>query len=347
MPSFSTETVLAPIAGSDPCGVDLEYDGAFAELERSAQGKPEQQIGSTIVPAEEPDWKTVQRQATELLGRSKDLRVAVQLTRALLRTGGWAGFAQGLGLLRDFVDNHWAGVHPRLDPDDGNDPTMRVNILGSLADAPTTTTVRGMVLVASRTLGRFTLRDLEIAAGDAPAAGAEGPTMASLDGAALDCDLAELQAASATARAVADALGALEASVASHVGETAGVSYGKLLALVKKASAFLAAKVAMRTPAAVESAGDGGGGNGVGASNGGGAPMTARSGLPGEIGSREDVLRALDKIITYYERHEPSSPIPLFMQRCKKLVMMSFLDIVRELVPDAIPQVEVLKGRTE
>ena len=346
MPPFAPETVLTPIAGGDPCGADLEYDGAFAELERSAQGKPEQQIGSTIVPAEEPDWKSVQRQAVELLARSKDLRVAVHLTRALLRTGGWAGFAQGLGVLRDFVDQYWTGVYPRLDPDDGNDPTMRVNILGSLADAATTGAVRGMVLVASRTLGRFTLRDLEIAAGDAPAAGAEGPTMASLDGAALDCDLGELQAANTVARATAEALGALETSVAARVGAASGVSYGKLLSLVKKASAFLAAKVALRAPPPVEAAGESGG-NGVGASNGGGAPMTGRGGLPGEIGSREDVIRALDKIIAYYERQEPSSPIPLFMQRCKKLVMMSFLDIVRELVPDAVPQVEVLKGRTE
>jgi hypothetical protein len=35
------------------------------------------------------------------------------------------------------------------------------------------------------------------------------------------------------------------------------------------------------------------------------------------------------------------------MARCKRLVMMSFIDIVRELVPDAVSQVEVLKGRTE
>lgn len=345
MPSIALETVLAPIAGTDPCGGDLEYDAAFAELERSAQGKPEQQIGSTIVPAEDPDWKSVQRQAVDLLARSKDLRVALQLTKALLRTGGWAGFAQGLGVLRDFVDNQWTGVYPRLDPDDNNDPTMRVNILSSLADTATITGVRNTPLVASRTLGRFTLRDLEVASGDAePAAGAEPPTMASLDAAALDSDLADLQATAGAARAAAEALGALEAAVAAHVGAAAGVNYGKLLPLVRKAATFLGSKVALRVPSA-----DGAdtGGNGVGTTNGGGAPMTARGGLPGEIGSREDVIRALDKIIGYYERYEPSSPIPLFMQRCKKLVMMSFIDIVRELVPDAIPQVEVLKGRTE
>jgi type VI secretion system protein ImpA len=69
--------------------------------------------------------------------------------------------------------------------------------------------------------------------------------------------------------------------------------------------------------------------------------------LTGGIKSREDVLKALAAISAYYERYEPSSPIPIFMARCKRLVMMGFVDIVRELVPDAISQVDVLRGRVE
>jgi type VI secretion system protein ImpA len=344
MATLVLDTILAPIAGPDPCGSDLEYDVAFAELERLGQGKAEQQIGSTIVPAEEPDWKSVQKQALELLGRSKDLRVAAHLTKALLRTSGWSGFSQGLSALRDFVANQWPGIYPRLDPDDGNDPTMRVNILNSMADGETVSGVRATVLVASRTLGRFTLKDLEIASGDAVAAGAAGPTMASLDAAALDCDLGELQAAATAARAAGEALVALEASVAAQVGEASGVNYSKLSPLVRKASQFLGAKLARRSPAAAGAALV----DGVDAGSEGGGPMAnPGGGLAGEIGSREDVIRALEKISAYYDRYEPSSPVPLFMARCKKLVMMSFIDIVRELVPEAVSQVEVLKGRTE
>jgi type VI secretion system protein ImpA len=67
--------------------------------------------------------------------------------------------------------------------------------------------------------------------------------------------------------------------------------------------------------------------------------------MSGGISSRDDVLRALDKICAYYARYEPSSPIPMFMQRCKRLVTMSFVDIVKELVPDGVNQVETLRGR--
>ena len=98
--------LLQPVSADVPCGIDLEdgakYDPAFAELERLAQGKPEQQIGNTVIQAEAPDWKVVQRKSLEVLARSKDLRAATHLTKALLRTEAWAGFAQGLAVLARF-----------------------------------------------------------------------------------------------------------------------------------------------------------------------------------------------------------------------------------------------------
>src|SRR5262245_58610972 len=105
MPLAQLEALLAPISSEAPCGADLEYaDPAFAELERSVQGKPEQQIGNTVVPAAEPDWKQVEKLATQLLGRSKDLRVSVHLINGLLHTQGVQGFADGLGLLTKLVE---------------------------------------------------------------------------------------------------------------------------------------------------------------------------------------------------------------------------------------------------
>src|SRR5579859_7047680 len=100
MPVADLDSLLSPVPGNDPCGADLEYgDPAFAALDRAAQGKPEQQIGSTIIPAEPPDWKAVGRQAAELFAKSKDLRIAVHFAKALLHTDGLKGFADGLTAL--------------------------------------------------------------------------------------------------------------------------------------------------------------------------------------------------------------------------------------------------------
>jgi type VI secretion system protein ImpA len=336
MPSAQLEVLLAPISSENPCGADLEYgDPAFAELERSVLGKPEQQIGNTVVPAADPDWKSVERQATQLLGRTKDLRVSVHLANALVHTRGLDGLADGIGLLSKLVESYWEGLHPRLDPDDGHDPTMRVNILASLAAPAVLSTVRTTPLVASKTLGIVALKDIE-AALDAAGAGSNGEQSSTVAAVAMDCDLGSLQAVVAAARACAQELATLETAVSARVEATHAPSFSKLSALVRKAESYLAGKLAERTPGAVV------GSNGEAAATGG-----APAAFSGQITSREDVLKALDRIAAYYTRHEPSSPIPLFMERCKRLVMMSFVDIVKELVPDALSQVEVLKGRSE
>jgi len=66
--------------------------------------------------------------------------------------------------------------------------------------------------------------------------------------------------------------------------------------------------------------------------------------LEGTIQSPEDVLRAIDKICEYYERAEPSSPVPLLMKRARKLVRKSFLEIIQDLNPDGMGQIQVISG---
>jgi type VI secretion system protein ImpA len=74
--------------------------------------------------------------------------------------------------------------------------------------------------------------------------------------------------------------------------------------------------------------------NGVG----GGAPR-------GPLRSREDVIRTIDNICAYYATHEPSSPVPLLLERCKRLVTMSFIDIVKDLVPDSLSAIHNIAGQ--
>lgn len=41
--------LLAAVSPDSPCGDDLEYDAAFLELERIAQGQPERQMGLSLI----------------------------------------------------------------------------------------------------------------------------------------------------------------------------------------------------------------------------------------------------------------------------------------------------------
>jgi len=347
MPVKNIESLLQPISADAPCGPDLEYDPAFLELDRLSQGKPEQQMGTTIVPAEEPDWKEVATRALELVTKTKDLRIAVRLTRALLCTDGFAGLADGLALVRGIVENFWDGFYPALDPEDGNDPTFRVNVVMGLCDGATfIDRIRTSPLVTARSFGRFSLRDLAIVSGEIPPAeGVEPPAATAIEGAFSESAVADLQATANAVHSALASLAAIESFIGEKVGAENGPNFSKVSQILSSADKVLAQRLAARG-ADSEGAGEGAGNDGqAGESSGAGAAQGSGRSISGEVNSREDVIRVLDKICLYYQRVEPSSPIPILLQRSKRLVSANFLDIVRDLAPDGLSQVEHFRGK--
>lgn len=337
------EQLLAPVSADAPCGEDLEYDPAFSEMERTAAGKPEQQVGDKIVEGEEPDWRAVKKQAVELLKRSKDLRIAAYYARAALKIEGFPGFRDGLAILHGLIEQYWEPVHPRLDPDDDNDPTMRVNVVVSLCDPETTLrTVRETPLVSSRMVGSFSLRDIQIASGETPApAGFDPPSSTTIDAAFTDSDVTTL---SATGSALSEAIGyakGIETSVTQQVGVTNAPNLDDLVRTLEACSQIVNDQLRRRGVGVEETQDDAPVAGGDGATG----PQPQR--LTGEINSREDVIRALDKVCEYYERHEPSSPLPLLIRRAKRLATKSFLEIIRDLAPDGLMQAAAIGGADE
>jgi len=59
------------------------------------------------------------------------------------------------------------------------------------------------------------------------------------------------------------------------------------------------------------------------------------------------VIRAIDEICKYFERYEPSSPVPFLLLRAKKLLAMNFMEILRDMTPDAVNQAENICGVQE
>jgi type VI secretion system protein ImpA len=64
----------------------------------------------------------------------------------------------------------------------------------------------------------------------------------------------------------------------------------------------------------------------------------------GAVRNRSDVLAAIDRVCEYYVRAEPSSPVPLLLQRAKRLVNKDFMEIVRDLTPGGVSEAEVIGG---
>ncbi len=267
MSVLEVEQLLEPVSAESPCGENLEYDADFQEMERGSQGTPEQQFGDTVIEAQSPDWKTVRGKALELFQRTKDLRVAVYLARAVVRLDGLPGFCDALALIRGLVDRFWQEVHPQLDPEDDLDPALRVNALAALCDSDACLRpVHEMSIVESASLGKFSYRDYLVACGDMPPRAEETPPeKTTIESAFLDADPDQLVAwAQATAAALADAEG-IESALTEQVGALRSTSFDSLTDVLKKISQILAGQVERRglgaqpeEPAAEETSGGSG-----------------------------------------------------------------------------------------
>ncbi len=341
------QSLLLPVDDASPTGDDLEYDADFMALERAAATKAERAMGDAVKAAEEPDWDRVRTLAEALLARSKDLRVAVHLSTAWMRTGGLPGWSSGLGLVRGLLENFWDGVHPQLDAEDDNDPTARVNAIVPLGDALSVLGYfRTATFVQSPRLGRFSLRDLRIANGSLKISAAEGdegqPSLADIEACCVDCPEQELLATAAAVAQILEHAKAIDGLFNEQVG-TAGPDLKPLLSDAFELRKFLDAQVARRAPASDTddaAAGDDGAETGVVA----GAGVTAST---GRIQSADDVRRRLDELCDYYARTEPSSPIPLLLRRAQRLVGKTFVDLMQDLAPGGISELRVISGSDE
>lgn len=74
------------------------------------------------------------------------------------------------------------------------------------------------------------------------------------------------------------------------------------------------------------------------------APVAAAPALPGQVNSRRDVERMLDLIIDFYERTEPSSPIPHLARRMRKMVSMNFMQLMEEIAPSGLKEFRNVAG---
>lgn len=343
MDASSTSQLLQDIPGDSPCGPNLEYDPEFLTLERTLDGGPEQQLGNAVLTAAEPNWGKVSSAAGQLLNRTKDLRLAMYLARGLLHTEGLPGLAKAIAVARGLLERYWDSLHPELDAEDDNDPTMRLNVLLSLCNRERMLRdLCNVPLVSSKRVGRFSLRDVRIAKGEiAPSeSDSQGADMATVEAAFMDCDLSDLQAAQAAVDQCISDMESIGLLLADRVTTSRMPNLDAFLGTLKEIHNLLKGQLARRGVGAVpEELADGSPDE-----EGGSSMLTTNVRGSGEIRTREDVIRVLDLACDYFARHEPSSPVPLLLQRAKRLIPKSFLEIMRDIAPAGVEQAELIGG---
>jgi type VI secretion system protein ImpA len=156
--------------------------------------------------------------------------------------------------------------------------------------------------------------------------------------------VADAQAAIAALDAVETALGARLEGGGAQVPELKRFLQRLLTTLERNAAAGAAANGAAKPPTPAEP--------GTPARNGHGAETMASAasytetstGLPDRISSREDVVKCLDLVVAFYDRTEPSSPIPHLARRVRRMVHMDFVELMEDLAPSGLKEFRLLAG---
>lgn len=336
---LSAEELSQPLSDDLPCGEDLEYDPAFQAMESALQSKPEQEFGDTIIPAEEPDWKTVEKHGEDLLKRTRDLRVLANVAIAQLHTTGFGAFRDALQALNACMETFWDQIYPELDVDDNNDATMRYNVLQVLNDH--TLVAEGLKrapLIVVKGLGAFSLRSIELAEGKTkPLKDEEVYEMSVIQGALGDASTEEM---TALGEAVRDSEFQLR-KCTQLWDQLAENSYSLTIDDTLKGLVHIQEALSNYAPVAAAAIIDD---EGSETDEEGPAEVKRGSGV---INDRNDVVKAIDKICEYYANNEPSSPVPLLLKRAQRLVPKSFFEILEDLSPDGVAQAKTISGNTE
>jgi type VI secretion system protein ImpA len=365
---WDSASLLAPIADGQPCGENLEYTTVStleswrlfgqrepirpqaARTESSGSGKEQAPLRKL------PDWNEVRATALDGLKQSKDLRLLAYLGTAALWTDSLTEFVETLRTAAKWLEEYWPDVYPLVD----GDGLARRNALNCLADRMAVLDqLTYLPLANSRRHGVASLKAIDLAAERPPvtvdvsaekAATIQAQRQGAIQAAFDEVPLGPLVALEESVTAGLAALTSIDSSMRSK-GPEAAPTFELLQEKLGRIRHVLREQIAARekAQALVETAGDGAGTGLTAAPAAPGPTTVAVSSAPpvvagGAIASRQDAILALDAVAEFFRRHEPSSPVPLFVDRAKRLVSKNFLEVLADVAPDALPGARTAGG---
>lgn len=352
------EAFLTPIEGDRPCGVDLRYDGVCSYLFEEPRGQKHEDFvdGKQIVVVDQPDWEKIDQDLRGALDRTRDLRLWILQLRAWTVANGLPGAARGLHLIASGIERFWDDLHPELDlaePETEDQALRRLNALRALSDpSGFLGELRRAPLVELSGEGTYCLRDVDLANGRiSPRPGDVVSEIGRIEAAFLASTAADLAGRADIAAAALADVEKLSAALSDRVGASQGVVDLTMLIRTLEQIRTLASEHANASkdasPPDVSPAADEVDGVVVPSGRNGQETLETATGagpMNGALRNRDDVIAALDRILDYYRNCEPSSPIPILVERTRRLVPKDFLGLIEDLAPTAMKQIKEVGG---
>lgn len=310
------EALLAPVSADSPAGEDLSYDNDRQVIESAFETMPEGEESPV-------DLRDTLRLIEAQSAKTKDVWLAIYLTRAGAKLGQLDTIVVGTQMLAGLFERYWDVVHPTLDEygfQGRKGPCESLTRIGEFLGP-----LRRTILVEHSRLGRYSGADFERFAAEGDTADGYGMFRAALD----DTPTENIQSAIDQLDQVRDAIRRADAVLTANADGDTGTNFQPTYEAIETMRRALGPFAGIE-PGAADEAGDGGQGQAQSDASGGGPRIAGR------VDSREDVIRALDAVADYYARREPGSPVPVALRRVRAWVTMDFMAVMEDIVPNGI-----------
>ncbi|WP_322867361.1 type VI secretion system protein TssA [Aquicoccus sp. G2-2] len=371
------QNLLDPVSKDAPSGVELRNDARFHAIERllepASRASKFSSDGVLDESVADPEWQEILDQSLDLAKDGRDLRLLVIIARAASALEDFEGLAQAITLLTETIDAHWDTLHPALRARD--DPKAaalpRINALkqlenddnGLLGDLKYSIllNIRGVGAIPGIYLAQGSRSEFEYLAHAASGLNeSEKADLATKHGQIVGRVNAACRALAAEqADIAAGTIAAISACEAAIVGlgaklsEKLGLGSEPAISLSELGDFLAHTRASFEAGVAAMANEDGSEDVAETSANTSQTTVAAPSPLngsgtsasvPGVINSRRDVEKMLDSIVAFYERTEPSSPIPHMARRMRRMVAMDFLELMEEIAPSGLKEFGAVAG---
>lgn len=314
--------LLAPVSEESPGGLDLYDDPERQQIEQAFEEEP-----SGV------DWREIVSKIEAQSQRTKDLWLAVYLARAGARMGRLDVVVVGCEMLAGLLESYWDVLHPSLEEyglQGRKAPCESLTRIGTFLGP-----LKRIALIEHARLGDYSAEDLERFENEGE--GADGFGMFRHAVSELPADA--LAGTMVSLRAMRSAIERADQALMAHAEGDTGTDFKPAYQVIDNMLRWItpySANPEEEAPAAEIDSGN--------ESDTISAPQRSF----GRVESREDVARALDAIVEYYARREPTSPIPVALRRVRGWINMDFLAILRDIAPGSMHEAgAVLLARPE